>query len=135
MVYKSWSALEKDINNSIAMATSAAQMDAALRLKEYMEYFYATPDPIEYNRTGHLGDSWRIGNYTTTPTGAIGEIYIDESDYYTTGTYETPWVFENAEVGRPESGMLGHPYFWENTMIDIEKEIIPNAFGRYFRRK
>lgn len=135
MVYKSWSALEKDINNSIAMATSAAQMDAALRLSEYMDYFYATPKPKVYDRTGHLGESWRIGSFTPTPTGAIGEIYIDESDFYTTGTYQTPWVFENAESGYPPSRMLGHPHFWEDTMIDIENEIIPNAFGKYFRKK
>lgn len=133
MVYSNWDSLEKDIINKVQLATLDAQRQSVDRLHEYMKNrFYATEEPKKYKRTGHLGDSGMIGNYVQTSNGAIGAFYIDDSDFYTTGTYSTPKVFQEAETHG--SGIIGNPHFWWDTMMDIEYEIIPNSFGKYFKK-
>ena len=133
MVHKSWDSLEKDTINKVQSATSEAQIQSYLRLKEYLEWFYSVPQGVRYRRTGHLGESAELGSYSTNSTGANAIINIDISPFYTTGSYDTPKVFEEAEIHG--SGIRGVPNFWGNTMTDMENEIIPNAFGKYFRHK
>jgi len=132
MVYKDWNSLERDVVKKVQLATLDAQKQSVDRLQEYMGVrFYATEKPNRYKRTGHLGESGKMGDYIQNIDGATGSIYIDDSDFYTTGTYPTPVVFQEAEVHG--SGIIGNPYFWRDTMTDIEYEIIPNAFGKYFK--
>lgn len=132
MVYKDWNSLERDIVKKVQLATLDAQKQSVDRLQEYMGVrFYATEKPNIYKRTGHLGESGKMGDYIQNIDGATGSIYIDDNDFYTTGTYPTPVVFQEAEVHG--SGIIGNPYFWRDTMTDIEYEIIPNAFGKYFK--
>ena len=133
MVHKSWDSLEKDIITRVQSATSEAQIQSYLRLKEYLEWFYSVPQGVRYRRTGHLGESAELGSYSTNSTGANAIINIDISPFYTTGSYDTPKVFEEAEIHG--SGIRGVPNFWGNTMTDMENEIIPNAFGKYFIHK
>lgn len=133
MAHKNWNSLERDIVNKVQLSTLDAQRQAVDRLHEYMGVrFYATEKPKRYKRTGHLGESGMMGDYIQTKDGATGALYIDDSDFYTTGTYPTPIVFQEAEVHG--SGIIGNPYFWWDTMMDIESEIIPNAFGKYFKK-
>lgn len=133
MIYKSWDSLEKDIINKVQLATLDAQKQSVDRLHEYMAVrFYATEEPKVYRRTHHLAESGMMGDYIQNSNGATGAIYIDDSDFYTTGTYPTPVVFQEAEVHG--SRIIGNPHFWWDTMMDIEYEIIPNAFGKYFKK-
>jgi len=133
MVYKNWSSLERDVVKKVQLATLDAQKQAVDRLQEYMGVrFYATEEPKRYKRTHHLGESGTMGDYIQTSNGATGSFYIDDSDFYTTGTYPTPVVFAEAEV--QGSGIIGNPHFWLDTMTDVEYEIIPNAFGKYFTK-
>lgn len=133
MVHKSWDSLEKDIINKVQSATSEAQIQSYLRLKEYLEWFYSVPQGVRYRRTGHLGESAVLGSFSADSNGANAIINIDISPFYTTGSYDTPKVFEEAEAHG--SGIRGVPNFWGNTMMDMENEIIPNAFGKYFIHK
>lgn len=133
MIHKNWDSLEKDIISKVQSATNEAQILSYLRLKEYLEWFYSVPEGVRYRRTGHLGKSAELGSFSADSDGASAIINIDISPFYTTGTYSTPKVFEEAEVHG--SGILGVPNFWGNTMMDMENEIIPNAFGKYFMRK
>ena len=133
MVYTNWASLEKDIINKVQLATLDAQKQSVDRLHEYMAVrFYATEEPKVYRRTYHLAESGMMGDYIQNSNGATGVVYIDDSDFYTTGTYPTPVVFQEAEVHG--SRIIGNPYFWLDTMRDIEYEIIPNAFGKYFKK-
>ena len=133
MVYTNWASLEKDIINKVQLATLDAQKQSVDRLHEYMSIrFYATEEPMVYKRTYHLAESGMMGDYLQNSNGATGVIYIDDSDFYTTGTYPTPVVFQEAEVHG--SRIIGNPHFWRDTMMDIEYEIIPNAFGKYFKK-
>ena len=130
-VYRDWDSLEHDIVNKVRLATIEARNRSLERLDEYMRVrFYQTPKPNQYIRTGHLGESAEIGEYIEDKFGATGTFYINDNDYYTTGTYPTPIVFQEAEV--QGSGIIGNPYFWHDTMNDMENEIIPNAFRKYF---
>ena len=92
-----------------------------------------------YDRTGQLGSSASASNFQPTANGGIGMIEINDDVNYTTGTYDTMMVIENAETGyvpptAPWATMKGNPYFWWDTMMDIESEIIPNTFGKYFKQ-
>ena len=55
MVHKSWDSLEKDIINRVQSATSEAQIQSYLRLKEYLEWFYSVPLCVRYRRELSLG--------------------------------------------------------------------------------
>ena len=133
-VYRNWKSLEKGIVDRVQEATKDCSDWALNRLEENLARFYETDEPILYVRTGHLGESGKQFPHRNTLAGAVGGVYIDERPFYTTGTYETPWVFENAEIGYPPSHMLGNPFFWEDTMIDIENDLMPRSFGRFFRK-
>lgn len=134
MAYKSWGALENAILEKIRIATKDCQEWAFNRLEENLERFYDTPEPEQYERTDHLKHSGKQGVFLDTSEGAYGIISIDERPFYITGTYETPWVFENAELGYKPSNMLGNPLFWGDTMRDLENDFIPNSFGRFFKK-
>lgn len=134
MIYKDWGSLERDIVDKVRLATQEAQTASLERLSKYLDRFYDTPEPKVYKRTGLLGSSASAPHFQPTANGGIGAIEMNDDVNYTTGTYSTDWVFQNAEIGHPPSNMLGNPYFWWDTMMDIEYEIIPNVFGKYFTK-
>lgn len=133
MEYTNWSDLENAIVRKIGVATMDAQQQALVRLSEYLDRFYDTREPKEYIRTGHLGSSASAEPFQWTPTGGIGIVFMDMDIPYATGTYDTPTVFNEAEIHG--SGIIGNPQFWGDTMNDVLNEIIPNAFGKYFNKK
>lgn len=133
MVYKDWNSLERAVVNKVQSATKEAQDLSLQRLSKYLDRFYDSPDPVMYKRTMQLGSSASAPHFQPTANGGVGMIEINDDINYTTGTYDTMMVIENAETGYPPSHMLGNPYFWWDTMMDIEHEIIPNTFGKYFR--
>ena len=122
MVYKSWDSLEKDIINKVQSATSEAQIQSYLRLKEYLEWFYSVPQGVRYRRTGHLGESAVLGSFSADNNGANAIINIDISPFYTTGSYDTPKVFEEAEAHC--NFIMGIQRFLCYTMMVMDKEII-----------
>lgn len=132
MIHKNWDSLEKDVIDKVRYVVQDAQLQSYIRLDDYMKRFYTVPQGKEYKRTGHLGNSANLGYFTPITNGASATISVDTSPFYTTGTYSTPKVFEEAEIHG--SGILGVPHFWMDTMTDIENEIIPMTFGRYFRK-
>ena len=134
MVYKDWASLERAVVNKVQMATQEAQVASLERLSQYLDRFYDSPEPVRYIRTGQLGSSASAPKFQSTATGGIGTIEINDDINYTTGTYDTMMVIENAESGYAPSNMLGQPHFWWDTMMDIEYEIIPNTFGKYFTK-
>lgn len=132
-VYRNWKSLEGDILSKVRYCTLDAQQQSLLKLNEYLEFFYTVPEGKWYRpRTDHLKNSGTLGQFTITTNGAMGEIYMDTSVPYTTGTYTTQKVYEEAE--KHGSGILGVPHFWENTMTEIHDTVIPNAFGKYFKQ-
>lgn len=131
MVYRDWGSLEKDIISKVQSCAKEAQDASLYRLSEYLDRFYNTPEPKQYIRTGHLGSSASADFFTTTHNGGYGNIYMDESIDYETGTYDTPTVFMESEIHG--SKIKGNPWFWRDTMDDIENIIIPSVFGRYFK--
>ena len=133
MVYKDWNSLERAVVDKVRVATQEAQTASLERLSKYLDRFYDSPEPIMYERTMQLGSSASAPNFQPTSNGGVGIIEINDDVNYTTGTYDTMMVIENAETGYPPSHMLGNPHFWWDTMMDIEHEIIPNTFGKYFR--
>lgn len=134
MVYTDWTSLERGVIDKVRLATQEAQELSLIRLSKYLDRFYESPEPIMYERTGQLGYSASAPKFQPTATGGIGTIEMNDDINYATGTYDTMMVFENAENGYPPSHMLGNPHFWWDTMMDIEYEIIPNTFGKYFRK-
>lgn len=134
MVYTDWASLERGVIDKVRLATQEAQELSLIRLSKYLDRFYKSPEPIMYERTGQLGSSASATHFQPTANGGIGMIEINDDVNYTTGTYDTMMVIENAETGYPPSHMLGNPHFWWDTMMDIEYEIIPNTFGKYFRK-
>lgn len=134
MIYKDWKSLSREIIRRTREATRDCNDWALNRLEENLSRFYETEEPKVYQRTHHLEHSGKEKFYKEHPLGANGAIYIDQTPFYTTGTYETPWVFENAEIGYPPSHMLGNPLFWEDTMTDIENDFMPRSFGRFFTK-
>ena len=134
MIYKDWGSLENAILDKIRESTKDCQDWAFNRLEENLARFYESPKPTMYERTQHLEHSGKEGVFINTPVGAYGVISIDERPFYTTGTYETPWVFENAETEYRYSNMLGNPFFWGDTMTDLENDFIPKSFGRFFKK-
>jgi len=139
MVYKDWNSLERAVVDKVQSATKEAQDLSLQRLSKYLDRFYDSPDPVMYKRTMQLGSSASAPHFQPTANGGIGMIEINDDVNYTTGTYDTMMVIENAETGyvpptAPWATMKGNPYFWRDTMTDIENEIIPNTFGKYFRR-
>lgn len=134
MVYKDWRSLERDIVAKVQECTKEAQEMSLHRFSEYLDRFYDTPEPKVYIRTGELGSSASADHFQPTADGGIGRIEMNDDVNYTTGTYDTMMVFENAETGYPPSHMLGNPHFWWDTMMDIQYEIIPRVFGKYFRQ-
>ena len=133
MVYKDWNSLERAVVDKVQSATKEAQDLSLQRLSKYLDRFYDSPDPVMYKRTMQLGSSASAPHFQPTANGGIGMIEINDDVNYTTGTYDTMMVIENAETGYPPSHMLGNQHFWWDTMMDIEYEIIPNTFGKYFR--
>ena len=133
MIYKDWKSLEDAIVRNIGVATMETQNTTLIRLSEYLDRFYDTREPKVYVRTGHLGSSASADPFQWTPTGGVGRVYMDMSIPYTTGTYDTETVFKEAEIHG--SGIIGNPQFWGDTMNDVLNEIIPNTFGKYFRKK
>lgn len=134
MVYKDWTSLERDVVKKVQVATQEAQTLSLQRLSQYLDRFYDTAEPVQYIRTGQLGSSASAPHFQPTADGGIGMIELNDDVNYTTGTYDTMMVYENAETGYAPSNMLGNPHFWWDTMMDIEYEIIPNTFGKYFRK-
>lgn len=134
MIYKDWNSLERDIVHKVQQATQEAQIASLTRLSEYLDRFYDSPEPKVYVRTGLLGSSASADPFIPTANGGIGRFEMNDDVNYTTGTYSTDWVFQNAEVGHPPSRMLGNPHFWWDTMMDVQYEIIPQVFGKYFKR-
>lgn len=134
MVYKDWSSLERAVVDKVRVATEEAQIASLHRLSEHLDRFYDSPEPIMYDRTGQLGSSASAPHFQPTANGGIGIIELNDDVNYTTGTYDTMMVYENAETGYAPSNMLGNPHFWWDTMMDIEYEIIPNTFGKYFKK-
>ena len=135
MIYKDWKSLENAILDNVREATKDCNDWTFNRLEENLSRFYESPQPTMYERTHHLEHSGKQASFTNTSNGALGMIIIDQRPFYTTGTYETPWVFENAEIGYRPSNMLGNPFFWEDTMRDLEQNFMPTAFGRFFIKK
>lgn len=135
MIYKDWKSLENAILDNVREATKDCNDWTFNRLEENLSRFYESPEPTMYERTHRLEHSGKQASFTNTSDGALGVIIIDQRPFYTTGTYETPWVFENAEIGYRPSHMLGNPFFWEDTMRDLEENFMPTAFGRFFRKK
>lgn len=135
MVHTNWSSLEHDIISKVRECTKDAQEASLYRLSEYLDRFYETPEPKRYERTGLLGSSASADHFQPTADGGVGRIEMnDDVNYAKDGLYDTMMVFENAETGYKPSRMLGNPHFWFDTMMDIQHEIIPNVFGRYFRK-
>ena len=135
MIYKDWKGLENAILDNVREATKDCNDWTFNRLEENLSRFYESPQPTMYERTHHLEHSGKQASFANTSDGAVGVIIIDQRPFYTTGTYETPWVFENAETGYRPSNMLGNPFFWEDTMRDLEQNFMPTAFGRFFIKK
>lgn len=135
MIYKDWKSLENAILDNVREATKDCNDWTFNRLEENLSRFYESPEPTMYERTHHLEHSGKQASFANTSNGAFGTIIIDQRPFYTTGTYETPWVFENAETGYRPSNMLGNPFFWEDTMRDLEQNFMPTAFGRFFIKK
>ena len=138
MIYTNWASLEKAVVNKVQLATKEAQTLSLQRLSQYLDRFYDTEEPKRYERTGLLGSSASAPHFQPTATGGIGIIEMNDDVNYTTGTYDTMMVFENAEThylppSAPWAQIKGNPYFWSDTMTDIEHEIIPNVFSKYFR--
>lgn len=133
MVYRNWESIERDINDKVVLATLDATTKSKQLLQENLIGFYDTEDPVEYERTYHLKNSWD-SQFDEMFKGAVGRIWLDTTEPYDTGTYTTQMVFENAESGYPPSNILGHPFFWEHTMAEIENDIIPKSFGRFFTK-
>lgn len=135
MIYKDWDSLERDIIAKVQQCTIEAQEASLHRFSEYLDRFYETPVPKQYIRTGLLGSSASADHFQPTPDGGIGRIEMnDDVNYAKPGLYDTMMVFENAETGYERSHMLGNPHFWWDTMMDIQYEIIPNTFGKYFKK-
>lgn len=139
MVYKDWGSLERAVVDKVRVATEEAQIASLHRLSEYLDRFYESPEPKRYDRTGQLGSSASAPNFQPIANGGVGMIEINDDINYATGTYDTMMVIENAETGyvpptAPWATMKGNPYFWWDTMMDIENEIIPNTFGKYFKQ-
>ena len=104
MIYKDWKSLENAILDNVREATKDCNDWTFNRLEENLSRFYESPQPTMYERTHHLEHSGKQASFTNTSDGAVGVIIIDQRPFYTTGTYETPWVFENAETGyRPSN--------------------------------
>lgn len=128
MVYKNWENLESEIKKRTALATQDTIIGGKEVLDNYLRYFYETRDPDRYERTYYL---MRSGDYmyTDTGNGGYGFLRMDSSTPYQTGTYSTIKVFQEAEVHG--SGIIGNPFFWENTMQEIENNVMPNAFRKH----
>lgn len=135
MVYKNWDSLERDIVSKVREATMDCTKWTLNRLEENLARFYESPEPTVYERTHHLEHSGKEASFSNIANGAMGTVIIDQRPFYTTGTYDTMMVFENAETGYKPSNMLGNPLFWEDTMRDLETNFMPTSFGRFFIKK
>lgn len=132
MIHKTWDSLANAIQRQVGIATMEAQKASLIRLSEYLDRFYDTRDPKLYVRTGHLGSSASAEPFVWTNDGGEGVIYMAEDIPYETGTHSTREVFSDAEAHL--GGIIGNPLFWGDTMSDIENYIIPDTFGKYFKR-
>lgn len=115
-------AAEKAMYETEAKAYSAALNN--------LHSFYSQGNPKVYERTHQLGNSPRTTGIQGTPNHLYARIYLDMAYDYDTGTYATPHVFSEAEIGG--SGILGKPHFWEKTEEEIEKAF-NNAMSKRFR--
>jgi len=114
--FTSWGALEAAITSELVGAVEEAVEKSYRDADTEMHGFYSQGTPLYYSRTGQLGGIARRTGVVKSSSTAMGEVYLDTSIGYSTGTPGFP-VVEQAEVFG--SGILGRGGFWQRTVAKI----------------
>lgn len=125
----SFAQLRSECQKKMKKAMNEAESKTYLNANENLTDFYSQGKPTEYKRTGQLGNSTRTTGVTGGGNHLHAEVYLDPTYNYDTGTYSTPKVMSEAEVGG--SGILGKGGFWERTEEDAKRNV-DEAFSREF---
>lgn len=121
--------IRDEILKNFQSAMDESEAKSYLSATKNLSDFYSQGTPKVYQRTGMLGLSGRTTGVQGGGEHLNFEIYADMGYNYDTGSFYTPKVFNEAEVGG--SGILGQSGFWEKTIEETE-EAIQQAFGSKF---
>ena len=124
--------LRSALRKEISQAMSDAESELFLTGLKNNSDFYSQGKPEKYERTGQLGNALKTTGVQESGNHWEAEIYEDMSYEYRTGTYSTPKVFAEAEVGG--SGILGKPGFWKATE-DQAEPILRKNIKKHFKQK
>ncbi len=121
--YTTASALKEAIRKKAQQAMKKVSDKGLKEAQENNRWFYESPLPQRYTRTGQLGNSPETTGIKSSGSQCGTEIYLDTDFNYGTGTWSTEKIFKAAEQGN--ANILGNPGFWAKTkenMPDIIKE-------------
>jgi hypothetical protein len=121
--YTTASALKEAIRKKVQQAMKKVSDKGLKEAQENNRWFYKSPLPQRYMRTGQLGNSPETTGIKSKGSQCGTEIYLNTDFNYETGTWSTGEVFKAAEQG--DANILGNSGFWtktEENMPDIIKE-------------
>ena len=135
----------KQLNQMLMKSLKKAMEEANEKILEDMYEetgnFYAGGDPVQYQRTGALGDTPRTTavSSSTSATGGSASFnaYLDQTGGYTTGRRPSmKTVLEHANTGGdmtnpPMRAVVGNSGFWERAE-DKMKQKLDEAISHHF---
>ena len=122
--------VKDEILSDVLAAATEWESESYFSARKNLLYFYDTEPPHIYRRTGQLGNSPRTTGLTGGNGNYSADIYLDQGYEYSTGTYSTPKVFDEAEAGG--SGIIGNSGFWQKTESDIAEAEF-RIFSRFIK--
>lgn len=117
---KIFDAIDKQI---IKPRVDASESGGFAKTKENLESFYSQGFPIQYMRTGALGESPESSGVSGGNGNYSYEIHLNDPEY-STGTFSGHTVLEQAQHNG--AGILGKPFTWVESLKDIKEELKKN---------
>ena len=110
------------IDKEIKARVNRSEQEGFSKTEEDVHLFYSQGSPVNYRRTGALGESPRRTGVSGGDGNYDYSIYLEQPTY-NTGTPGFP-VLEKAQYNG--AGILGKPNTWEESVEDIENALRKN---------
>lgn len=138
MVAKNMKELETMLKKEMRKAMLVVQKKAEGDMFEATGGFYTGSEPIEYERTGALGDTPRTTALNVKNNSVSFQALLDKNHQYTTGknpNMEDVLNLTNYGITRSSVGTLRHAVgkkgYWEEAEQNIEKDF-KETMGKFF---
>lgn len=129
-VFTSMAALQAAIMKEVTAGVQEAVDETHGDARRELSGFYGQGHPINYERTGTLGETPRKTGVSSGGNTASGEVYLDQGISYSTGNFSGSQVIDAAEVNGYR--ILGRGGFWERTENEAQ-ENLDSAMGKRFK--